>query len=121
MTIFWEAATALAPDKVAAHRAAARPLSNADLGDLAERWTKAGLSNVRATRLEFVMQFDSFGEFWLPFVSSATPLSAFAAGLNRDSGGELERLFREKLDGVQQDGSFGFEARALAVAGVVVH
>lgn len=120
MTIFWEVATALAPDKVAARRAAARPLSNADLGDLADRWTKAGLSNVRATRLELVMQFGSFDEFWLPFVSGATPLSAFAASLNRDSGGELERLFRKKLDSVQPDGSFGFAARALAVAGVVV-
>jgi len=121
MTIFWEAATALAPDKVAARRAAARPLTYADLGDLAERWTKAGLSDVRATHLEFMMPFRSFGEFWLPFVSGGTPLSAFAADLNRDSSGELERLFRKKLHDVLPDGSFEFSARALAVSGVAVH
>jgi SAM-dependent methyltransferase len=120
MTIFWEAATLLAPDQVAQRQAAGRPLRNADLGDLAERWEKAGLSNVRATRLEFVMQFSSFDEFWLPFVSGATPLSAFAGALNRESGGELERLFRERLDDVRPDGSFEFAARALAVAGVAV-
>lgn len=119
MTLFWEAATVLAPDEVVRRQAAARPLRNADLGELAQRWRKAGLSDVRTTHIEFVMQFRTFEEFWLPFVSGATPLSAFAAALNRDSSGELERLFRKKLDDVRPDGSFELAARALAVGGIV--
>lgn len=118
MTIFWEVATTLAPDQVARRQAAARPLRNADLRELAGRWEKAGLSNVRTTHLEFLMPFRSFDEFWLPFVSGATPLSAFAGELNRDSGGELEKLFRSKLQDVRPDGSFELAARALAVSGV---
>jgi len=119
MTIFWEVATVLAPGEVARRQAAARPLRNADLSELAERWTKAGLSDVRTTHLEFMMPFRSFDEFWLPFVSGATPLSAFAAALDRESSGELERLYRKKLQDVRPDGSFELAARALAVCGVV--
>jgi len=119
MTLFWEAATVLVPDEVVRRQAAARPLRNADLAELAQRWRKAGLSDVRTTHIEFVMQFRTFDDFWLPFVSGATPLSAFAADLNRDSGGELERLYRKKLGGVGPDGSFEFAARALAVGGIV--
>lgn len=118
MTMFWESAAVLAPDEVARRQAAARPLRNADLDELARRWTKAGLSRVRTTHLEFLMPFRSFEDFWLPFVSGATPLSVFAADLNRDSGGELERLFRHRLRDVRPDGSFELAARALAVCGV---
>jgi ubiquinone/menaquinone biosynthesis C-methylase UbiE len=119
MTIFWELARALAPDEVVRYEAKVRPLRNADLNELAERWAKAGLSNVRTTRLEFTMPFRSFEEFWVPFTFGATPLSAFAAELNRTSGGKLEKLYRARLDNVRPDGSFELAARALAVSGVV--
>jgi hypothetical protein len=118
MTLFWEAATVLAPDEVARYQAHVRPLRNADLGELAERWAKAGLSDVRTAHLELAMPFRSFEEFWRPFTFGATPLSAFAAELNRDSGGELERMYRKKLHDIRPDGSFELAARALAVSGV---
>jgi ubiquinone/menaquinone biosynthesis C-methylase UbiE len=118
MAIFWELASKLAPDEVARYEGNVRPLRNADLGELAERWAKAGLSNVRATRLEFTMPFASFEEFWQPFTLGATPFSAFAAKLNRSTDGELERLYRQKLPAALLDGSFDLAARALAVCGV---
>ncbi|WP_162916711.1 class I SAM-dependent methyltransferase [Dongia deserti] len=117
MAMFWEAATALAPDEVAGYQAKARPLRNADLEEFSRRWMKAGLSNVRTAHLEFRMPFRSFEEFWLPFRSSATPFSAFAAQLDRESGGELERLYRKKLQNIRSDGSFELSARALVVSG----
>ena len=120
MTIFWQLAGELAPDEVARYEARVRPLRNADLTDLAQRWAAAGLSNVKAKSLEFTMQFRSFEEFWSPFMAGATPLSAFAADLNRASQGQLERLYRKRLQDVQPDGSFQLAARALAVCGVVV-
>jgi ubiquinone/menaquinone biosynthesis C-methylase UbiE len=120
MAIFWKVAQALAPDEVARYEANVRPLRNADLGQLADQWAKAGLSNIRASRLEFMMPFASFEEFWLPFTFGATPFSAFAAKLNRSSGGELERQYRKELPAARPDGSFELAARALAVAGVVV-
>jgi SAM-dependent methyltransferase len=117
MAIFWELASDLAPDEVARYRAHVGPLRDADLGALTERWAKAGLSNVKASRLEFTMPFASFEEFWRPFTLGATPFSAFAAKLNRSTDGELERLYRRKLPAAGPDGSFALQARALAVCG----
>jgi ubiquinone/menaquinone biosynthesis C-methylase UbiE len=119
MAIFWELASTLAPDEVDRYRANTRPLRNADLDQLAELWAKSGLSNVKASRLEFMMPFRSFEEFWHPFTLGATPFSAFAAKLNRASQGELERLYRNRLQNVGPDGSFELAARALAVCGIV--
>lgn len=118
MAIFWDVARALAPDLVAAYQAKSGPTRNEDLMELARRWTAAGLSNVKAARLEFTMPFHSFEEFWTPFMSGATPLSAFAARVNRAANGELETLYQKRLRTVRADGSFEFAARALAVSGV---
>lgn len=118
MAIFWNVARALVPDRVADYQGHTRPLRNADLMELARRWAAAGLSNVKATRLDFAMPFQSFDEFWAPFTSGATPLSAFAAEVNRATKGELETLYRKRLPSVRPDGSFEFAARALAVSGV---
>ena len=119
MAIFWDLARVLVPDQVADYQGHTRPLRNADLMELARRWTAAGLSNVKATRLELAMPFQSFEEFWVPFTSGATPLSAFAVEVNRATKGELETLYRKRLHNVRADGSFDFAARALAVSGVV--
>jgi ubiquinone/menaquinone biosynthesis C-methylase UbiE len=120
MTIFWQLAAELAPDEVARYQAHVRPMGKADLTELARRWATAGLSNVKAKSLEFTMPFGSFEEFWSPFMAGATPFSAFAADLNRASQGELERLYRKRLQNVRADGSFALAARAFAVCGVVV-
>jgi len=118
LTLFWEAAAMVAPGETARRRAADPPLKRADLGELAEQWTKAGLSNVETAHLEFSMQFRSFDDFWLPFLSGATPTSAFAAALNRDTDGALEKVLRGKLRDFRSDGSFELSARALAVVGI---
>jgi hypothetical protein len=64
------------------------------------------------------MPFSSFDDYWKPFLAGATPTSAFAANLNRETDGQLERTVGTLIPGVQPDGSFVLPARALAVAGV---
>jgi SAM-dependent methyltransferase len=119
-TIFWEAASALAPDKASDYLAGAYPTRNAGLDNLATYWTKAGLADVRAAHLELTMEFRSFDDFWRPFNSGATPLTAFASDLNCASNGELERILRKKLSDVRLDGSFDLAARALAICGTAM-
>lgn len=118
LSLFWEAAAVVAPEETARRRAPGLPLKGADLGELAQRWTKAGLSNVKTAHLEFSMRFRSFDDFWLPFLSGATPTSAFAAALDRESDGALERVLRGKLSDSRSDGPFELSARALAVVGI---
>lgn len=117
-SLFWSAAEALAHTEVARRRAQGNPIKRATLQDLAEHWTRAGLRNVRAAPLELAMHFCSFDDYWQPFLAGATPTSAFAATLNRETAGELERTIRSRIGNVQPDGSFVLPARALAVAGL---
>jgi hypothetical protein len=63
------------------------------------------------------MRFSSFDDYWQPFLAGATPTSAFAAQLDRQTAGELERAVRSRICTVQADGPFSLPAHALAVAG----
>jgi len=117
-SIFWGAAETLAPAEVARRRAGDNAIKRAGVHELAELWTRAGLRDVRTARLELAMRFGSFDDYWQPFLAGATPTSAFAAALNHETAGELERMVRSRIGNVQADGSFVLPAHALAVVGV---
>jgi SAM-dependent methyltransferase len=117
-SIFWAAAETLAPSEVARRRVGDNAIKRASLCDLGKLWANAGLSDVRTGPLALSMRFSSFDDYWQPFLAGATPTSAFAASLNRQSAGELERVVRSQIGNVQADGSFLLPARALAVTGV---
>lgn len=116
-SLFWQAAEAAAPAAVARRRAA-HPPSRFGLQALAELWTGAGLTEVRTAGLELSQEFSSFEDFWLPFLTEATPTSEFAMTVNRETCGELANTLRRIIPDVRSDGSFVLPARALAVAGV---
>jgi hypothetical protein len=69
------------------------------------------------TTLEMSMEFSSFDDYWQPFLGGSTPTSAFGAAVNTQTEGALARMLRDKLPGVQPDGSFAIPARAWAVKG----
>jgi SAM-dependent methyltransferase len=116
--IFWEAAGTLAPEDVARRRTADNAIKQAGFSQLAELWARTGLAEVRTAALELAMPFASFDDYWQPFLAGATPTSAFAAKLNRETESQLERTVRSLIPNVKADGSFVLPARALAVAGV---
>jgi SAM-dependent methyltransferase len=118
LSLFWDAAEVLAPKEIARRRADASPSKPAGLGDLAEYWTRAGLRDITTGSLEIAMRFCAFHDFWQPFLAGSTPTSAFAAALNRETGGDLERALRDRIPDIQSDGSFVLPARAWAVVGV---
>jgi len=116
-SLFWQAAEAAAPEAVARRRAE-QPPSRPGLQALAELWTGAGLLEVRTAGLELSQEFGSFEDFWLPFLTEATPTSGFAMAVNRETRGELANALRRLIPSVRPDGSFALPARALAVAGI---
>lgn len=116
--IFWDAAETLAPTDVARRRSGDNAIKRAGLSELAKLWAQAGLREVRTARLELVMRFTSFDDYWQPFLAGATPTSAFAANLNRETDGQLEHTVRSLIPDMQPDGSFVLPASAIAVAGV---
>jgi hypothetical protein len=117
-SIFWTAAEALAPTDVARRRTGDNAIKQATPQELAELWERAGLREVRTAALKLAMRFTSFEDYWQPFLAGSTPTSAFAATLNRETKGQLERAIRVLIPDVHADGSFVLPARALAVAGL---
>lgn len=117
LTLLRQAAEAVAPQAVARRRAEDGPTNRTSLKDLKRLWINSGLSAVRTSALELLMEFDSFDDFWLPFLGGATPTSAFIATLNRETDGALANALRDIIPNVRSDGSFVLPARAWAVAG----
>jgi len=85
---------------------------------LSQLWAGAGLNHIRTARLELAMQFESFDDYWLPFLGGATPTSAFASALNTETGGALAKALRDLIPDMRRDGSFVLPAVAWAVAGI---
>lgn len=120
ISLLWDAAEVVAPRIAARHRAA-HPPPRVGLDALAALWKDAGLAEVRTARLPLLQEFASFEDFWLPFLSGATPICELALAVYRESGERLTRALRERIPGVRADGSFALQAHALAVAGLAQH
>lgn len=115
---FWEAAAVVAPRETARRRSQNPPRKPEGPADLTDRWRRAGLSAVAAESLTISMRFASFEDYWEPFTAGATPTSAFASLLNRQTDGALVRVLRTELAPIlSADGSFELPARAWAVRG----
>ena len=93
LSLLWQAAEAVAPDAVAARRAVA-PARHSLLAQLEALWRNAGIAEVTSDSLEFAMRFESFEDYWQPFLGGSTPTSSFAAAINAQTGGALERVLR---------------------------
>jgi hypothetical protein len=118
LSLFWQAAEAVAPAAVFSQRGRNLPPSYATPDDLQALWQRCTLLAVQMANLEISMEFSSFDDYWQPFLGEPTPTSAFAAAVNSQTDGALARTLRDKLPHVQADGSFVLPARAWAVKGM---
>jgi SAM-dependent methyltransferase len=119
LSLFWQAAEAVAPDKVFRERGRNPPPRYATPEDLKALWRSCRLSDVKLDALELSMEFSSFDDYWQPFLGGSTPTSAFAVAVDTQTSGALARVLRDKLPCVQPDESFVLPARAWAVKGIV--
>ena len=119
LSLFWRVAEAVAPEDVRRQRQGNASRPHASLGDLQDLWRRCGLTNIETATLEIAMEFSSFEDYWDPFLGGSTPTSAFAAALERQTGGVVTRALRDLIAGVRADGSFVLPARAWAVKGRV--
>ncbi len=117
---FWSAVAELrSADEAAQEQAARTPLGFSDADSLAGLWTAAGLRDVETAGLEIEMTFDSFADYWEPFLGRATATSSYAATLPEDEQADLAALLRKRLLGDGPDRAFSMPARAWAVRGRV--
>jgi SAM-dependent methyltransferase len=88
-------------------------------GELTRLWKKAGLENVQERPLNIEMRFDSFEDYWTPFLSGQGPAGAYAASLDSTALEHLRDELKRRLALSAEEVPFVLPARAWAVRGTV--
>ena len=112
MRYFWDAATAVDPRAAALDEGPRFPLCNPDR--LRDCFAACGLRQVELTAIEVPTRFESFDDYWRPFLGGQGPAPAYAMSLDEPTRTRLRERLRESLP-ASRDGSISLTARAWAV------
>jgi SAM-dependent methyltransferase len=115
MRHFWDAAVSLNPQAHALDEGVRFPLCQP--AALTAAFEGSGLTDVSVAPLTISTPFQSFDDYWSPFLGGQGPAPAYACSLDEPSRSMLRDRLREHLP-VQPDGSIVLSARAWAVRGV---
>ena len=89
-------------------------------GELAAAWRAAGFCDVAETSLQIRMEFESFADYWAPYLGTEGPVAEYVASLAEEERARLEAAVRAAyLDG-EPDGPRSYAALAWAVKGTVL-
>jgi len=116
LRFFWDEAVALDP---AIEPKDERHMKLSREGQLAEVWKKTGLANVQEKPLVIDQAYESFEDYWGPFLKGAGPAGAYVVSLPEERRQQLEARMRKRLLGDRRDGGFALTARAWCVRGNV--
>jgi SAM-dependent methyltransferase len=115
MRAFWDAAVALDPAAAPLDEGTRFPLCRPE--PLSQLFSAAGLRQVETFALDVPTPFESFDDYWQPFLGGQGPAPAYVASLDEAARGRLRERLRQQLP-AQPDGSIALVARAWAVRGV---
>jgi trans-aconitate methyltransferase len=113
---FWDAAAALDPRAKALDEGIRFPLCKE--GQLESLFYKAGLNQVEAAPIEVTAEFESFADYWQPFLGHVGPAGDYTMSLNRHDRKRLEVRLRQSLP-IDETGALSLSARAWAVKAIV--
>lgn len=114
MRYFWDAAVALDPAAAELDEGARFPICAPDA--LEKAFTAAGLSAVEGRAIDVPTRFQSFDDYWTPFLGGQGPAPGYAMSLDEDRRAALRERIRDALP-VASDGSIDLIARAWAACG----
>lgn len=113
--LFWDTVVELDPAAEPKHL---RHTALSRQGEHAAMWRDCGLLDVEESEIAITMDFAGFDDFWSPYLSGATPASAYVADLSVDRRRILEETLRKRVLKGGPDRPFSLDARAWAVRGV---
>jgi SAM-dependent methyltransferase len=114
LRIFWEEASAI-DSGAAAHDERGRfPICDADA--LSNVFREAGAGGVTVEAIDTPTRFETFEDYWRPFLGGTGPAPAYVASLDAARRETLRRRLEHRL-GAAGDGSIDLVARAWAVRG----
>jgi SAM-dependent methyltransferase len=114
LRVFWDEAVAL---EAAADARDERQMPLCKRGELESLWRASGLEAVEGHPLVFQLSFDSFQDYWQPFLRGQGPAGAYVAALPPTKRIALERRLLTRLLNGRRDAPFTLQARAWAAKG----
>ncbi len=112
--VFWDAAVHL--DPAAAELDEGRRFSITRAGPLQELFEAAKLQAVEVRAIDVPTRFESFDDYWQPFLGGQGPAPGYVASLDEERRNALRARLEERLSR-QSDGSILLVSRAWAVRG----
>jgi len=116
LRVFWDAAVSVDPD---AEELDERHMPLCRAGELSALWKQGGLDHVREQAIDIEMRFESFADYWEPFLLGQGPAGSYSRRLGRP---RLDALRREAIRLLGLSGEkapFALPGRVWAVRGVV--
>jgi len=87
-------------------------------GEMKQTFVKQGLIDVTETELMIRMDYQSFDDYWGPFLGGQGPAPTYAMSLDEVSRARLRDRIRERLP-MNADGTISLAARAWAARATV--
>jgi SAM-dependent methyltransferase len=116
--MFWDTAAVLDAEAASARaRHFSAPLTRP--GELAHAWTGFGLRDVVQDQITIRVDFDSFDDYWRPFLGKTGPAGAYVAGLTETQREALMSRLRAAYESGDPDGPRSFAATAWVCRGRV--
>ena len=117
MRVFWDAASVLDPAARELDEGVRFPLCHPD--PLRQLYADAGLDRIRVQALDVPTVFNSFDDYWAPFLGGQGPAPGYAMSLTAPRREELRTLVQSRLP-IASDGTIRLTTRAWAVQGIAV-
>jgi len=111
---FWDAAVAVDPAAGALDEGQRFPICRPDA--LESLFREAGLTRVRSEALEIPTRFESFLDYWQPFLGGTGPAPSYVTSLGDERREELRERLERRLE-LGPDGAIELVARAWAIRG----
>ncbi|MEN8246742.1 MAG: class I SAM-dependent methyltransferase [Thermodesulfobacteriota bacterium] len=113
LNYFWDVAAELDPKASDLHESKRFPDTNTDALD--ELFISAGFVEPVTLPIEIETNFQSFDDYWKPFLGGQGPAPTYVASLNKPKRNNLRNALSERLP-IQSDGSIPMVARAWATS-----
>ena len=88
-------------------------------GELSQLLKQGGLENGHEQPLDITMTFDSFGDYWEPFLLGQGPAGAYVRTVETDRLAMLRNAVKRRLSLSSESDAFALHARVWAVRGTV--
>lgn len=116
LRVFWDAAVTVDP---AAEKFDELHMPLCRNGELGELWKQSGLEQVAERPLDITTRFESFADYWDPFLLGQGPAGAYLRKVDGDRRQALRGEVKRRLAIKSENAPFALSARAWAVRGIV--